>query len=226
MEMRKKIRVIITGATGMVGEGVLHLCLRDVDVETVLIINRKKSGISHPKLKEIVHNNFSDFSSIQQEFRGYNACFFCLGISSVGVNNDDYYKVTYELTMRFAEAVSKENEGMTFCYVSGAGTNKNGWQKWAQVKAKTETDLQKLPFKKAYGLRPGFIKPIPNLQHTHSFYKYINWAFPLGRKLYPNGFCTMEELANCMMELAQNGYEKTILEGTDIITVADRRTNV
>src|SRR4051794_8973636 len=121
--MDTKIRAIITGATGMVGEGVLHECLKHMQVEAVLVINRKPCGIIHPKLKEIIHANFFDLSSIENQLDGYNACFFCLGISSVGVKKDVYYRMTYTLTLHVAETLSRLNTGMTFCYISGAGTD-------------------------------------------------------------------------------------------------------
>ncbi len=216
----QKIKPIITGATGMVGEGVLLVCLHHPDVEEVLVINRKPCGIVHPKLKEIIHNNFYDLLPIENQLQGYNACFFCLGISSVSISKKDYYKITYTLTLHVGETLSRLNNDMTFCYISGAGTSEKGWQNWAQVKAKTETALMKLPFKKAFALRPGFIKPVSNQKQAHSFYKFINWMFPIGRKLFPGGFCTMEELALSMIHLAQNGYRKTILEGKDILEAA------
>ncbi len=218
--MNIKIKAIITGSTGMVGEGVLHVSLQHPDVEKVLVINRKPCGVTHPKLTEIVHNDFYNLSSIEDKLSGYNACFFCLGISSIGISKDAYYKITYTLTMHFAQTVSKLNNDTTFCYISGSGTHANSRLHWAILKAKTEDDLQTLPFKKAFGLRPGFIKPIKGLQHAHSLYKYINWLFPVGRSLFPNGFCTMEELALCMIHLTQNGYGKNILEGKDIIAAA------
>lgn len=217
--MNKTIRAIITGATGMVGEGILHVSLQHPDVEQVLVINRKPCGVTHPKLTEIIHDDFYNLSSIEDKLSGYNACFFCLGISSIGVGKEEYYKITYTLTMHVAQTLSRLNN-MTFCYISGAGTNANGRQSWAKTKAKVEDDLQKLSFDNAYGLRPGFIKPIKDLQHTHKFYNYIGWLFPIGRALYPSMFCTMEELALCMIHLAQKGFAKNILEGKDIIKVA------
>ncbi len=220
--MNKKIRTIITGATGMVGEGVLHVSLQHPDVEKVLVINRKPCGITHPKLTEIIHDDFYNLSSIEDKLRGFNACFFCLGISSIGIAKEEYDKITYTLTMHVAKTVSRLNNDMTFCYISGAGTSANSRQNWAKTKAKVETDLQTLPFAKAFNLRPGFIKPIKGLQHAHSFYKYILWLFPVGRGLFPNSFCTMEELALCMIHLAQNGYVKNILEGKDIVAVAKK----
>jgi hypothetical protein len=213
------IKAIITGATGMVGEGVLHICLNDPDVLSVLVINRRPCGISHPKLKEIIHHDFLNFSPIESQLTGYNACFFCLGVSSVGMKEATYYKATYELTMHIASTLARLNPQMTFCYISGAGTDstEKGRSMWARVKGKTENDLQKLLFKDVYLFRPGFIKPIKGLKRIHKFYKYINWMFPLGRKFFPNGFCTLTELGKAMIYVAGNGYEKKVVNGKDII---------
>ncbi len=218
------IKAIITGATGMVGEGVLHVCLNHPDVEHILIINRKPSDVRHPKLKEVIHTDFYDLSPIEDQLIGYNACFFCLGISSVGMKATDYFKVTYTLTMHVAETLSRHNPNVTFCYISGAGTDstEKGRIMWARVKGKTENDLMKLPFRDVFAFRPGFIKPIKGLKHVHSFYKYINWLFPIGRKLYPGGFCSMQELALSMIYVVQNGYPKKVLEGNDIISLAKK----
>jgi len=206
----------------MVGEGVLHVCLQDPRVETVLIINRHPLGLTHPKLKEIIHKDFYDLSPIANELTGYNACFFCLGITSVGIAADDYYKITYTLTMHVAGILSRNNPDMVFCYVSGGGTDstEKGRIRWARVKGKTENDLMKLPFRHVYAFRPGFIKPIPGLSHTHSFYKYINWLFPIGRSLYSTAFCTMQELGLAMIRVADPSVPFTtgaIVTGKDII---------
>jgi uncharacterized protein YbjT (DUF2867 family) len=216
------LKVIITGATGMVGEGVMHICLENPDVEKVLIINRKPSGYSHPKLQEIVHPDLSDISSLKDKVSGYNACYFCLGITSVGTPAEKYYGVTYSLTLGFAKTLREVNQEMTFCYVSGSGTDRTekGRIRWARVKGKTENDLLRLGFAQMFGFRPGFIKPIPGLQHTHTFYKFINWMFPIGRALSPNGFCTLEELGKAMIKVAQNGFPSNIVHGKDIISLA------
>ena len=222
------IKAIIIGATGMVGEGVLHICLQNENVSEVLVINRKPCGIVHPKLKEIIHADFFDLRPIENELDGYNACFFCLGVSSVGMKEATYFRLTYKLTLYFAEIASKHNPGMTFCYISGSGTDSSekGRLMWARVKGKTENDLMKLPFKAVYAFRPGFIKPIKGLQHTHAAYKYVNWLFPLGRKFFPNGFCTLQELSLSMIYVAQRGYSKKILEGKDIIKASGRLTGI
>lgn len=222
MENKINIRTIITGTTGMVGEGVLHECLRHPAVEAVLVINRKPCGVSHPKLKEIIHGDFFDFSSIESQLSGYNACYFCLGVSSVGLEEAAYFRMTYTLTMHVAETLSRLNPDMTFCYVSGSGTDSSekGRLMWARVKGKTENDLMRLPFRKVYNFRPGFIKPIPGLQFTHPYYKYINWLFIPGRALFPNSFCTLREMGLAMIHTMTRGYEKNILEGRDIIALA------
>jgi uncharacterized protein YbjT (DUF2867 family) len=219
--MKTGIRAIVTGATGMVGEGLMHQCLQNPDVEQVLVINRKPSGVSHPQLKEIIHADFFDLSSISDQLTGYNACFFCLGVTSVGKKADEYFKLTYTLTMHMAQILAKQDPEMTFCYVSGAGTDSNEkGNGWAAVKGKTENDLMKLPFKQVYAFRPGFIKPIKGLKNAHNFYKYINWLFPLGRALYPAGFCTLEELATAMIKVVNQPYPKKVIEGKDIIALA------
>lgn len=220
ISMSKPIRVIITGTTGMVGEGIMHQCLQHPAVEVVLIINRKPSGYSHPKLKEVVHTDFYNLLPIEDELVGYNACYFCLGISSIGVNKDDYYKTTYLLTIGVAQTLSALNTDMTFCYVSGAGTDsKAKGTGWAAVKGKTENDLMKLPFKQVFAFRPGFIKPIKGLTKTHSFYKYISWLYPVGRSLYPAGFTTLQELAAAMIKVTQDGYPTPVITGKDIIAL-------
>jgi putative NADH-flavin reductase len=163
-----KIKAIITGASGMVGEGVLHECLLHTDVEEVLVIGRRTAGVSHPKLKEILHSDFFDLSPVKDQLKGYNACFFCLGVSSVGMKEKEYHHLTYDLTMHMATILAEQNPGMTFCYVSGAGTDssEHGKMMWARIKGQTENDLMRLPFKAAYMFRPGFMKPTKGLKNT------------------------------------------------------------
>ncbi|ADB39390.1 NAD-dependent epimerase/dehydratase family protein [Spirosoma linguale] len=219
-----KIKAIITGATGMVGEGVLHECLQQPEVEAVLLINRNPSGVSHPKVSEIIHKDFFDLSSIESQLSGYNACFFCLGVSSVGMKEDEYRHLTYDLTLHVAETLARLNPDMTFGYISGAGTDstEQGRSMWARVKGATENALMRLPFKKAYMFRPGFMKPTPGLKNTLVYYKYINWLYPIGRALYPAGFSTLQELALAMIKSVSVGYEKSILEVKDIVDLAKR----
>src|ERR1700756_1571215 len=192
--INKKIKGIITGATGMVGEGVLHECLQHPMVEAVLIVNRKPSGITDPKLKEVIHADFFDITPIEDQLKGYNACFFCLGVSSVGMKEDAYTKMTYTLTMHIAEILSRLNNDMTFCYVSGASTDstEKGRSMWARVKGKTENDLMKLPFKKAYMFRPGYMHPTPGAKNTLKYYKYMTWMYPILRGLFPKTASTLK----------------------------------
>jgi uncharacterized protein YbjT (DUF2867 family) len=217
-----KIRAIITGSTGMVGEGVLHECLQHPLVEGVLVINRKPCGLNHIKLREIILDNFLDLSSIEDQLKDYNACFFCLGVSAIGMREPDYYRVTYTLTLNFAETLSKWNPGMTFCYVSGAGTDsqETGRSMWATVKGKTENDLMKLPFAQVFAFRPGFIRPTKGLKNTLSFYRYLGWLFPVGRILYPKGFCSLKEIGLAMIHSVGMASEREIVDGKKIIAWA------
>ncbi|MFC3561816.1 Rossmann-fold NAD(P)-binding domain-containing protein [Pedobacter jamesrossensis] len=221
---RDKNNVIITGTTGMVGEGVLIRCLDSSEIDSVLVINRKPCGYAHPKLKEIIHQDFFDFTPIENQLLGYNACFFCLGITSVGASKETYYKMTYTLTIHIAETLSKLNKDMTFCYVSGSGTNPEGRLNWQKVKGKTENDLMKLPFEQVFNFRPGFIKPVENQKFAHKFYKYINWLFPIGRMISADGFCTMLELGDAMINSLSHNNKRKVLEGKDIIELANEPT--
>lgn len=216
-----KIRAIITGASGMVGEGVLHECLQNPDVEQVLVVGRKPCGTTHPKLKEIIHSDFFDVSAISNQLAGYNACYFCLGVTSIGKNETEYTKYTYTLTLHFAEMVSKQNPDMVFCYVSGSATDEHGKQMWARVKGKTESDLMKLPFKEVYAFRPGFMRATPGLKNTQKYYKYIGWMYPLLRSLFPNFVTTLAEVGQAMIHVTQKGYPKKHIEVKDILILAN-----
>jgi len=220
--METKIRAIITGVTGMVGEGVLYECLNSDKAEAILVINRKPCGYSHPKLKEIIHQDFFDFSTIENELIGYNACYFCLGITSVGTAKEVYYKMTYTLTMHIAETLSRLNTAMTFCYVSGAGTNSSekGGINWAIVKGKTENDLMKLPFKQVFNFRPGIIKPTKGLKNTQGFYKAFMWLFPILKMINKTSFVTLKELGLAMINTSNSIAQRKNLEVRDIIALA------
>ncbi len=217
-----KIHALITGATGMVGEGVLHVCLQHPLVESVLVINRKPCGVSHPKLKEIIHQDFFDLSPLREQLTGYNACYFCLGVTSVGKNERDYTKFTYTLTMHVATLLSEINKELTFCYVSGAGTDSSekGRLMWARVKGKAENDLAKLPFRQVFVFRPGIIKPIKGMKFTHSFYKFFGWLFWILRKLNGYSYVTLEELGLAMIHCISLPDNRRIMEVRDIIDVA------
>ena len=216
------VKAILTGATGMVGEGVLHECLQHPDVELVLVINRKPCGVTHPKLKEILHQNFFNLSTIESELQGYNACFFCLGVSSVGMKEPEYKKLTYDLTMHFAETLARLNNAMTFCYISGSGTDgsEKGKLMWARVKGKTENDLMKLSFKKVYNFRPGMLEPTKGLHNTLKLYKYFGWLAPILRVVAPNSISTLQQLGLAMIHAVIKGYNKNIIEVSDIKVLA------
>ncbi len=218
----KKIKVIITGTTGMVGEGVLHECLQSNEVEQVLIVNRKTLGINHPKLKEILHADFFNLSAIAEQLKGYDACFFCLGVSSIGMKEEEYRHMTYDLTMHFAETVSKQNANMTFCYISGTGTDstEKGKLIWARIKGKTENDLQKLPFKALFNFRPSALQPTPGLKNTLKAYKYFGWLMPIIRVVAPSHICSLKELGNAMIAVATKGYSKSVVEVMDMKMLA------
>jgi uncharacterized protein YbjT (DUF2867 family) len=222
--MEIKIRAIITGATGMVGEGVLHESLSHPDVESVLVLNRKPCGVTHPKLTEIVHKNFFNICDISEQLRGYNACFFCLGVSSIGLKANEYYSRTYILTMHIADILSSLNPDMTFCYVSGAGTDstETGKLGWARVKGKTENDLMKLPFKKVYAFRPAFMLPEKNAKNAHKYYSGFRFLYPALHSIFPGYVSTLKVVANGMINSVRVGYEKQVLEVKDIIELANR----
>ena len=218
---RMKINAIITGATGMVGEGVLLECLDHPDIERIVVLNRKPLGLTHPKLREIIVNDFFELEPIARELSGYNACFFCLGVSSVGISREEYRHITFDLTLSVAQVLAGLNPDMTFCYVTGAGTDSSekGRVAWARVKGATENALLRL-FKNAYMFRPGFMKASPGQKNLKSWYKYIEWLYPLGRRLYPGGFCTLREVGQAMINAAAKGYPKQILEVRDIVALA------
>lgn len=213
-----KIRAIITGATGMVGEGVLHQCLRHPDVESVLVINRRPCDVRHEKLKEVIHKDFHDLSSIEGQLSGYNACYFCLGVSSVGMNEADYYHLTYNLTLHVADTLARLNPDMTFCYVSGAGTDSSeqGRSMWARVKGKTENGLQRVPFKGAYAFRPGYIHPMPGMKNTLAAYKVLGFLYPVFKALFPKYVVKLEEIGRAMINVTQQEYPKPVLECVNI----------
>jgi nucleoside-diphosphate-sugar epimerase len=223
-----KIRAIITGATGMVGEGVLNECLNNDNVEQVLVIGRKPSGYIHPKLKEIIHADFLDISSLTSQLTGYNACYFCLGVSAIGKKEPEYTKFTYTLTINFATALAKLNPDMTFCYISGTGTDSSekGRIMWARVKGKTENDLMKIPFKQVYNFRPAVIKttlPVKPSQTYYKTYKYAEWIFPVLKFLAPDYVTSLKDLAIAMINSSTSGYSKSVLEVKDINYLATKQ---
>jgi uncharacterized protein YbjT (DUF2867 family) len=212
------IKAIIFGATGMVGEGVLHEALNDAAVDSILVVGRRSCNVQHKKLTELLHTDFYDYTKIENNLRGYNACFFCLGVTSVGKNEEEYRRLTYDLTMAAAHTLSRLNPDMVFCYVSGVGTDSSekGRIMWARVKGKTENDLMKLPFKSVYAFRPGFIKPIAGMKNTQTFSKILAPFYPVLSLLFPKYVCTLEYLGRSMISVADKGYSKRILECLEI----------
>ncbi|MGR3856877.1 NAD-dependent epimerase/dehydratase family protein [Chryseobacterium indologenes] len=222
--MKSKIKVIITGSTGMVGEGVLQECITNQKVEKILLINRKSSGYTHPKIEEIIQADLSDISVVSEKIKGYDACYFCLGVSSVGMKEEDYKKVTYDLTLRFAKTLALVNPGMTFCYVSGGGTDSSekGKQMWARIKGKTENDLMKLSLD-AYNFRPAFMKPTAGAKNVKGFYKFINAIYPFLRLFSTTYFLTLEEVGKAMINASLGGFSKRILEVKDISQLSQKQ---
>lgn len=216
-----KIRTILFGSTGMIGQGVLLECLENTAVESVLVINRQTCGVIHPKLKEIIHKDLFDLSGLTVEMTGYNTCFFCIGVSSAGLSENDYQKTTYDLTLNVAKIVSDLNREMTFCYISGAGTDSSekGKIMWARVKGKTENTLLSLPFKKAYMFRPGFIQPMNGIKSKTKLYNTMYAIFkPLYFVLkYFDSIVTNTSIfGKAMIYTVLTGSEKPILENKDI----------
>lgn len=217
-----KVRAILFGGTGMVGEGVLHEALHDAAVESILVIGRRSCGVRHQKLSEILHQDFYDYAPLESRLTGYNACFFCLGVTSVGKSEAEYRRLSYDLTMAAARTLSRLNPEMVFCYVSGLGTDSSeqGRSMWARVKGKTENDLMKLPFKAVYAFRPGFIRPTHGLKNTLALAKIVTPLYPILSTLFPKYVCTLEDVGRSMMRVAEGGFPLRILGCTDITRLA------
>lgn len=221
-----KIKAIITGATGMVGKAVLLECIEHSMVEEVLVINRKSINMTHPKLKEVIHVNFFDLTPIKDELNGYNTCFFCLGVSSMGMSEQDYYKYTYELTTNFATNFIERNPESNFIYVSGTGTDstEKGNIMWARVKGKTENAILNMPFKHAYMFRPGMILPEKGVKSKVKLYNVLYIVFaPLNflfRKM--KSVTTSSRLGQAMINAVLSGYEKKLLQNNDINILAKK----
>ncbi|NMO17215.1 NAD(P)H-binding protein [Pyxidicoccus fallax] len=223
------MKVILFGATGMVGQGVLRECLLDDGVEQVLAIGRSATGQNHAKLREIVHKDLLDYSAIEGELSGYDACFFCLGVSSAGMAEADYTRVTYDLTLAAARVLARLNPGMTFIYVSGVGTDSSekGRAMWARVKGRTENALLQLPFKAKYMFRPGFIQPMHGIVSKTKLYRVlyavVGPLYPVWKTLFPKYVTTTEQVGRAMLHVACQGAPKTVLENEDINALAPAR---
>ncbi|MFZ4929937.1 NAD-dependent epimerase/dehydratase family protein [Chryseobacterium sp. Mn2064] len=213
------IKIIITGVTGMVGEGVLMECLENPNVSEILSISRKPSGKTHPKLKEYLVSDFLSIDINDEKLKGYDACFFCAGISSVGINEQDYTQITYDTTIHFAKAVLNQNPEMVFNYVSGAHTDstESGKIMWARVKGRTENTLKKMGFRGAYNFRPGFMKPVDGQANVKWFFKPLIWIFPV---FLPTKSLTLHEVGRAMINVTQKGYPTATLEIRDIKNLA------
>jgi len=216
------MKVILFGATGMVGQGCLRECLIDPEVETVLAVGRSPTGVQNAKLREIVHDNFLDFSAILSQLAGFDACFFCLGVSSVGMSEERYRHLTYDLTLAAATTLSRLNPGMVFVYVTGQGTDstEQGRLMWARIKGKTENDLLKLPFKAAYMFRPAGIQPLHGVKSrtawVHAIYVVAAPLLTWLNRVAPKYMTTTEQVGRALIKVARDGYPKPVLESEDI----------
>jgi len=201
----------------MIGEGILLECLNDERISTILSVSRKPTGKVHPKLKEYIVSDFLSLKEDDEMLKGYDACFFCAGISSIGISAADYERISYDTTLQFARAVGP-NPNMSFIYVSGSGTDstEKGRLHWARVKGKTENDLMKLPFKQAFGFRIGIVEIAKGQTHVLPFYKYVSWLIPILKIISPNILNTMKEVANAMIHVSEEGFEKNIIYVKDI----------
>lgn len=215
------MKIIITGATGMVGEGVLLECLNDARVTAVLSVSRKPTGRTHPKLSEYIVPDFLSLREGDAKLQGYDACFFCAGVTSLGKKEEEYERITYDTTLTFANAVGPK-EQMTFIYVSGSGTDSSekGRSMWARVKGRTENALMKMPFKRAFAFRPAMMSATEGQKNVLPLYKYVSWLFPLVKVVAPNYFNTLRQVGQAMINAAESGYEKRVIEVKDIKILA------
>lgn len=216
--------VIITGTTGMVGEGVLLECLNHPQIGKVLSVSRRPCGHTHPKLTEYLVPDFTSLHGDDETLKGYDGCFFCAGVSSIGMKEDEYTRLTYDTTLAFAKAVMQQSPQAVFTYVSGAGTDstEKGRSMWARVKGRTENALAALPFRKVHLFRPGFLKLTPGQKHELKLYKYFGWLYPVLKVVLPNGTSTLQQLGRAMINTVVMGSDKRVLEVKDINALGDR----
>jgi len=211
------LKIIVTGATGMVGEGVLLECLQNPAVAKVLMLNRRSFDLKHPKLKELLAPNFLEIEKFKDQLSGYDACFFCAGISSVGMNEADYTRITYDTTLAVANVLVQVNSNMVFNFVSGAQTKTQGKQMWQRVKGRTEDDLIELPFRGQYNFRPGVMKAVAGQKNVRWFFKPIISLFAV---VAPSQTLTLNEVGRAMIHSVTRGYHKRVLEISDIKILA------
>ena len=223
-----KLKVIITGSTGMVGKSVLLECIDRPEIESILVINRRPLDIKHDKMTEILLNDFFNLSAIEDNLRGYDACYFCLGVSAFRMSEADYTRITYDLTLHFADTVLKLNPDLQFCYVSGQGTDSSeiGRVMWARVKGRTENALLNMPFNKSYMFRPGFIQPMKGIRSSTKLYNALYVVFkpfyPLLKALFPKQITSSVQIGNAMINIVIYGSEKIHLNNNDINLLAER----
>ncbi|MCD0455962.1 NAD-dependent epimerase/dehydratase family protein [Chryseobacterium sp. LC2016-27] len=213
------MKIIITGTTGMVGEGVLIECLQNNKVSEILSVSRRSCGIKHPKLKELIISDFLQLDNFHDQLIGYDACFYCAGISSIGLDEDKYTKITFDTTLHFAKTLLDLNPNMTFNYISGKSTDSSekGKIMWARVKGKTENTLMKLNFKGQYNFRPGFMKHFKEQKNVKTIFKIFGAFYPT---LFPKSSLTLQEVGRAMINISEKGYSKQILEVSDIKKIA------
>lgn len=212
-----KLKVILTGATGMVGEGVLMHCLQSNEITEVLMVNRRHYDLTHPKLRELLVPDFNKLGDFAGSLQGYDACFYCAGVSSVGMNEADYTRITYTTTLNFARVLLSISPGMVFNFVTGSHTKTDGSQMWQRVKGKTEDDLVQLGFRGQYNFRPGFMKPVRGQKNVRWFFKPIIAVFPL---LLPKQSLTLHQVGQAMINSVTRGYNKQVLEISNIKELA------
>ncbi|WP_210521966.1 NAD-dependent epimerase/dehydratase family protein [Hymenobacter terricola] len=215
-----KIKVIITGSTGMVGEGVLLECLRSPDVEQVLMLNRRPSPMRHPKLRELLVPDFLHLRDAADQLTGYDACFYCAGISSRGLNEAEYRRVTYDTTLHVAQTLAAFAPNMTFGYISGQLADTTSRQMWARVKGETENALFQLPFKHVYAMRPGMMRPTEGQQNVKTADRVPSMLFPLLRVVLPSQVITLQQIGQAMINSVRNSAPKHVLEMNDIKALA------
>lgn len=220
------MNILIFGASGMVGQGVLHECLATPDVSLVMTVGRTPVEQAHPKLRQLVQADLMTLNTRENELRGFDACFFCLGVSSSDMSEEAYRLITYEVTLNVANVLVRLNPGMTFVYVSGAGTDSSeqGSSMWARIKGKTENDLQKLPFRGVYLFRPGVIQPLRGIQSKtpsyRIFYSLANPFLSLIRCMYPRAIATTADIGQAMLNAARQGDARRVIEANDILRLA------
>ncbi|MEM7157067.1 MAG: NAD(P)H-binding protein [Myxococcota bacterium] len=219
------MKIVLFGATGMIGAGALIECLEDPEVDEVLAIVRRPTGRTHDKLVELVHDDFLDYSSVEDQLRGYDACLYCLGVSAGGMSEDEYRRITLDFTVAAGEALVRLNPQMRMCFISGAGTTEQSRQMWARVKAEAENAMLALPWKSAHMFRPAGIEPRKGVKSGVTSYRVmyalIGWSLPLLRKVMPSMVTTTEILGQALIRVARDGHAKPILEGLDINEVGE-----